>query len=183
MKQKKLNHVFKLEEKLAEATLTRVQKRDPHKIYNKMNVSELKKLCNLDWDTYFSKLLIRELPYLIVENPKFYEKFFNLWTTLDLEVWKDYFKVKIISNFSNYMSDRFFQNKFNFYSKVLSGQEEPKPRWERGVGIVNSNLGELLGKKYVEKHFPQHSSLIKRHLLEERALGARPGACFTCRDD
>jgi len=157
MQGKRLNHVIKLENKLAEVTLTRVEKRDPHRIYNKMTVNELKEICNLDWDSYFAKLIIRELPYLIVENPTFYEKLYDFWNTCDLETWKDYLKVKIISNFSNYMSDRFFQNKFNFYSKILSGQKEAKPRWERGVGVVNSNLGELLGKKYVEKHFPQSS--------------------------
>ena len=70
-----------------------------------MIISELKKICNLDWDTYFSKLLIRELPYIIVDNPKYYERFYQLWSNLDIEIWKDYLIVKIISNFSSYMSD------------------------------------------------------------------------------
>ena len=57
------------------------------------------------------------------------------------------------------MSDRFYENKFDFYNKFLSGQQEQKPRWERAVSIVDSNLGELLGMKYVEKHFPESSKL------------------------
>ena len=157
MNNKRLDHILDLETKFAKVTYTRVEKRDPHKLYNKMTVSELKKVCNLDWDTYFSKLIIRELPFIIVDNPNFYKNFFELWEELDIKIWKDYLIVKIISNFSNYMSDRFFENKFKFYSKELSGQKEPKPRWERAVGVVNNNLGELLGRKYVEKHFPQSS--------------------------
>merc|ERR1711871_1788527 len=57
------------------------------------------------------------------------------------------------------MSKRFYENKFNFYNKFLSGQKEPKPRWERAVSVVDSNLGELLGRKYVEKHFPESSKV------------------------
>ena len=157
MEEKKLDHIFNLEKELAKVIYTRVEKRDPHRLYNKKNISQLKEICNLDWDKYFSKLIIRELPYIIVDNPKFYEKFYDLWKNKDLQVWKDYMIVKVISNFSNYMSDRFFQNKFKFYSMEISGQKEPKPRWDRAVGLVNSNLGELIGKRYVEKYFPQSS--------------------------
>ena len=157
MKSKKLDHVFALEKKLANVIFTRVEKRDPHKSYNKMTISELKEICNLDWETYFSKLIIRDIPFIIVDNKDYYKKFYDLWTQCDMEIWQDYLITKVISNFSSYMSDRFFENKFNFYSKELSGQKVPKPRWERAVGVVNSNLGELLGRKYVEKYFPQSS--------------------------
>lgn len=157
MENKNMEHVLDIETKLAKVTYTVVEKRDPHRLYNKMTISELKEICNLNWDKYFAKLIIRELPYIIVDNKTFYKEFYNLWSTIDLNHWKDLIIVKIISNFSNLMSNRFFENKFNFYSKDLSGQKEPKPRWERAIGIVNGSLGELLGKIYVDKYFPSSS--------------------------
>lgn len=159
LKHKDLSHIVDLETKLAEKTYTRVEKRDPHKNYNKMTINELKQVCNLDWELYFSKLVIRDIPYLIVDNKDFYKRFYNLWNDLNIEVWKDWMKCKIISRFSSYMSERFYVNKFDFYNKFLSGQKEPKPRWERAVSVVDSNLGELLGRKYVEKHFPESSKV------------------------
>jgi len=159
LKHKNLDHILELETKLAEKTYTKVEKRDPHKNYNKMNINELKQVCNLNWELYFSKLVIRDIPYIIIDNKDFYKIFYKLWNNLDINIWKDWMKCKIISKFSSYMSERFYVNKFNFYNKFLSGQKEPKPRWERAVSIVDNNFGELLGRKYVEKHFPESSKI------------------------
>jgi putative endopeptidase len=159
LENKNLSHILNLETKLAEKTYTRVEKRDPHKNYNKMNINKLKQLCNLDWELYFSKLVIRDIPYIIVDNKEFYKTFYDLWTNLNINIWKDYMKYKVISKFSSYMSNRFYKNKFDFYNKFLSGQKEPKPRWERAVSVVDNNFGELLGRKYVERHFPESSKV------------------------
>ena len=156
-KKKNLNHLLDLEIKLADKTYTNVQKRDPNKMYNKMSINELKQICNLDWDKYFSMFIIRDIPYLIVDNKEFYKMFYKLWNKLDINIWKDWMKCKVISRFSNLMSKRFYDNKFNFYNKFLSGQIESKPRWERAVSLVDNNFGELLGQLYVEKYFPESS--------------------------
>ena len=156
---KNLDHILELETKFAEKTYTNIQKRDPNIMYNKMSINELKQICNLDWQSYFSILIIRDIPYLIVDNIEFYKLFFSLWKKLDICVWKDWMKCKIISNFSYYMSKRFYKNKFNFFNKFLSGQIEPKPRWERAVSTVDTYFGELLGQIYVEKYFPESSKI------------------------
>ena len=158
-KNKCLNHILELETKLAEKTYTKVQKRNPNKMYNKMSINELKQICNLDWEQYFSIFIIRDIPYLIVDNKEFYKIFYCLWNKLDICIWKDWMKCKIISRFSCCMSKRFYDNKFNFYNKFLSGQIESKPRWERAVALVDSNFGELLGQIYVKKYFPESSKV------------------------
>jgi len=157
MSKKDLTFVLDIETKLAEKTYTRVENRDPIKSYNKITINELKHICNLNWEKYFSFFIIHDISVIIVDNKEFYKRFYDLWNDLKLNVWKDYLIVKLISNLSSCLSDRFYMNKFNFYNMFLSGQKIPKPRWERAVSFVDSNLGELLGKTYVDKYFPQTS--------------------------
>ncbi len=159
-----VQQIYNIEEQLAKVTFTKVEKRDPDKNYNKVTLPELNKLTNLDWNTYFKELNINtEIPYIIADNLCYYKLLGQLWYTIDLNSLKNYFLYKSISCSASYLNKAFVDLKFNFYGKYLSGQKEIKPRWERAITIVESNLGELLGRKYCEKYFTENS---KKKMLD-----------------
>jgi putative endopeptidase len=72
----------------------------------------------------------------------------------EISSWKHYLSLRLLVGAAPYLSDPFFQAHFAFYARTLEGREVPEPRWERGVNLVNRTLGELVGREYVERHFP-----------------------------
>ena len=155
-----VNDVYNLEEKLAEKIYTRVQKRDPELNYHKITISELKQVIDLDWDTYLNTVTnSKKLEYVILDNPEYYKQVKKLWDSLSLDTWKKYFIIKVLRGSSSYLNDEYINLKFDFYNKTLSGQKELKPRWERAISMVNSDLGELVGRLYVEKHFTPEAKI------------------------
>jgi len=146
--------IFNLEKKLAEKTYTKVEKRDPEKNYNKMTLDDLNYKYQMDWNSFFNTLTNnKNLPYIIVDNPQFYDRLKELWDSLSLETWKNYFRIMLLRSSSPYLSDDYVNLRFDFYKKILSGQKKLKPRWERAITMVNSDLGELVGRLYVNKYF------------------------------
>ena len=152
--EKTVNDIFNLEKSLAEKTYTRVEKRDPENNYHKMNLDELTYNSNFKWKDFFDVITNnKKIEYVIVDNPGFFSKLKELWDSLSLDTWKNYIKIKLLRSASSYLSNDYIDLKFDFYNKTLSGQKEIKPRWERAVAMVNANLGELVGKLYVDKYF------------------------------
>lgn len=166
-----VDEVFNLEKDLAQKTFTRVEKRDPSKNYNKMNFQELNEMCNFNWMVFYNIIMGNNeppfnnlhLPFVIVDNPGYFIELKKLWDTVSIDVWKVLLKLNIIVSCSSYLSTDYVDLKFNFYNKTLSGQKEIKPRWERAISMINSDLGELVGRKYVEKHF---TSEAKEKMLD-----------------
>lgn len=90
---------------------------------------------------------------MIVGQPEFLDTLNNLLETTPLNAWKDYLKVRLISNAAPYLSSPFTHAIFAFYGTELSGQTEMKPRGESVIRNVDASLGEILGKLYIEKYF------------------------------
>ncbi len=87
-----------------------------------------------------------------------------------LEVWKDYMTYHTVSNHASFLSDDVFTANFAFFGKILNGQQEPRPRWKRAISDMSGtqSLGFVIGKTYVDKHFPassrsQMSQLVKTY--------------------
>ena len=164
--------IYEIEEQLAKVHYTKVEKRDPHKSYNIYTFDELVELCPyIDWDMYFKYYTSKYEPisYLIVDNPKFYKELSSLiretlrsHKTGD-NFWKVYMKYSFINSVSSFLGDEFVDLRFNFFHKLLRGQKENKPRWERVLAVCDTALGEQIGKLYVEKYFPETS---KTKMLE-----------------
>ena len=155
-----VEQIYNLERSLAEKIYTRVEKRDPEKNYHKMSLDELNYKYNLGWGDFFRILTNnKDIEYVIVDNPEFYTRLNKLWDSLSLDTWKNYLKIKLLKSTSSYLSDDYINLKFNFYNKTLSGQKELKPRWERAIAMINSDLGELVGRLYVEKYFTSEAKI------------------------
>jgi putative endopeptidase len=149
------NTVFEMEKRFASAQRTPVQNRNPEKNYNKMTLEDLSKMTfNIDWKDYLETRGATQAEYIIVNQPEFIAMFDRMLGDFSPEEWATWFKWKMISNTSDYMSEEFVNEDFNFFQKTLRGIEEINPRWKRMQRVVDGNLGEPLGKLFVAKTFP-----------------------------
>lgn len=159
--------VFALESKLAEASLSRLEYRDPHLTYNKLTIPELKKLTpNIDWDLYFQNLGIDAPEVVLLDNPRFFSTISNLLNDTEINVWKDYLAVHYVLAYSSNLIKELEDISFAFYGKALSGQEVQQPRWKRVMRACQSALGEAVGKVYVKENFPPEAKERMLTLVE-----------------
>jgi putative endopeptidase len=146
--------VMEIETALAKASLTRVDKRDPHKMFNKMSAADLMKLTPaFDWSAYWKALGIPAQAEINVTEPAFYQEVNRLLQTRGIADWKIYLRWHLERDRAAYLSKPFVQTSFDFYSKYLRGVTEMQPRWKRCVQFVDRDLGEALGQVFVEKNF------------------------------
>ncbi|HEY6292481.1 MAG TPA: M13 family metallopeptidase [Terriglobia bacterium] len=147
--------VMALETRLAEASLTNVERRDPQKTYHKMNAAELAALTpNFTWTTYFDEIGHPNIEFVDVQAPKFFAAVSEQLKAAPLDDWKTYLRWHLVNAVAPALSDPFVNEDFNFTGRVLRGTKELLPRWKRCVRATDNNLGEALGQVYVQKYFP-----------------------------
>jgi putative endopeptidase len=161
------NTIYNLEKKLATRSMTRVERRDPEKTYNKYAIADLSNLGEqIDWKQYFSNIGLENVDEVIVSQPDFLKGMNEFLQLVPIEDWKAYLKWKLIDAYANDLSSAFEKQNFEFYGTTLSGRKEMKPRWERALNKVNGNLGQLLGKAFVERHFPEEAKADVSQMVE-----------------
>ena len=159
--------VYAIERQLAERSMTRVDRRDPEKTYNKFQTTELKELANsINWDVYFEEVGVKGISELVISQPDFVKATNEFLTTIPIEDWKLYLKWRLLDSYAYDLSSDFEKQSFDFYSKTLSGRKEMKPRWERALNKVNGGIGQLLGKAFVERHFTEESKEVVSRMVE-----------------
>lgn len=166
----KAEAIFDLETELARVQWTKVDSRDISKTYNKVPVSELAELTpNFDWATFLAEMGI-ELDAVVVAQPSFFEASSDLIAETGLATWQAYLKWQVIDDYAPYLSQEFVQGDFDFYGKTLRGTPEIRPRWKRGVAVVEESLGEVLGRIYVAEHFPPIAKARMERLVDNLLL-------------
>ncbi len=149
--------VMEIETKIAEASLSTVELRDPYKSYNKTTVEALKAdYPAVDWDAYLGVLGLAGLTEINVSHPAVM-KVMNDIVAGDRAKLDYYLAFNILDSAASALDDDIFMASFEFYGKTMSGQQEPRPRWKRALGIPNRSLGEAVGEMYVAKYFPPES--------------------------
>src|SRR4029453_3550399 len=147
--------IMELETKLAEASRTRVQLRDPIKNYNKMGVRQLQDLTpDWNWSDYFKKIDLVEPGDINVHQPEFFKAAENSFKSTPIDDWKAYLRWHLISATPPYLSKDFVDEEFDFNERTLRGTQQIKPRWKRVVASEDDEIGEALGKLYVGFYFP-----------------------------
>lgn len=161
------NAVIKIETELARHIMTREELRDPMNRYHMMPIEEIKeKFFNFKWDEYLRLLNMEDAEKANVANPTFIEFVTSYIKTLAPQEIKDFMTFETVSDASNLLSDDFINASFDLYGRVMSGQEELKPRWKRAMAIPNSMFGEAVGKLYVERYFPEENKEYMRCLVD-----------------
>lgn len=146
--------VMQIETALAQASLTRVEKRDPYKLFHKLSDTELEKLTpSFLWPVYWGALGIPVQGVVNVTEPKFFQEVEHLLETRSMDDWKTYLRWHLAREKSPFLSSAFVREHFDFYSKYLRGVQELPPRWKRCVQYVDRDLGEALGQVFVAKTF------------------------------
>jgi len=120
----------------------------------------------INWELFFETAQIPIDSRFLVSQVSFFEAAGKIISATPLETWKDYLSFQTINTFAPVLGSRFEELSFNFFSKGLSGIDEQKPRWKRAVESVNTNMGELLGQLYVEKHFQAESKARMDTLIQ-----------------
>jgi putative endopeptidase len=157
------SRIAALETRIANYQWTKVQNRDPVKTYNPMSLPEYQKLApNIDWLSFFDGLGA-PVQKLDVSQPTFITGIGQLVKTVPVADWRLYFKFQLLDDYAPVLSAQFADLEFDFHQRTLNGVQEPRPRWRRAVDSMDNNMGELLGRMFVEAHFPPEA---KRRMLE-----------------
>ena len=159
--------IMALETKLAGFHWTKVESRDSTKRYNKFNVTDLNTVTDaFNWTAYLEAQGVATQKDLIINQPSFVKGFGETFATTSLTDWQTYLTFHTLSNFASSLTTELSDENFDFYSKQLSGREEQRPMWKRGVAVVNGNLGEVIGKVYVGRHFKPEAKVRMTQLVE-----------------
>ena len=161
---KSAEQLMKLETSLAKAARKREDTRDPLKNYNKLSFKQFTAATpNINWSGFMDRSGLNNVDTVIVGQPEFLKSLNGYLKSYSLNDWKNYLKFHFLSGLAMYLDDKSYNEMFSFYSSVLRGIKEPKPRWKRVVMQTDGSLGELIGQVYVTEYLPKGT---KEKLLE-----------------
>jgi putative endopeptidase len=152
---KEAQTVMALETKLADASMTRVERRTPSNLYHRMTVAELQQLTpHIDWAVFFNGIGFTQMADVNVAQPNFFKALDAQMNATSLDDWKTYLRWQRLNGAASALSKKFVDEDFNFKGRILQGTPEQLPRWKRCVAGTDRALGEALGQVYVQKAFP-----------------------------
>ena len=159
--------ILKLETSIASAHKKLEELRDPYANYNKMSMAQVNALgSNFAFENQFKTLnLISDS--VIVGQPMFFQKMNGLLTSTNVETWKAYLTWHTLTSFASYVSSKYDKENFNFYSALLSGTKEQRPRWKRVLSAQEGALGDALGQLFVKQYFPEKTKARYVDLTEK----------------
>jgi putative endopeptidase len=158
--------VVALETALARILWTEADSRNPAATYTRFTLRQLAaEMPGFDWAAWAKPQGIDRSPAVILAQPSFFKSFAALVPQVPLSTWKAWLLARYLTAAAPYLNKGFDNARFDFFGGVVTGQQLPRLRWKRGVGIVNSFLGDALGRLYVQKHFPQSARVRVQKLL------------------
>jgi predicted metalloendopeptidase len=147
--------VLALETDLARVQWTRVESRDAVKTFNKYPIARIaNEMPGFDWMAWARAQGLDRAADWVISQPSFFKSFAAMVPERPLNTWKAWLAAQVITHYAPLLHQPFQDAAFEFFGRTLSGQQEQRLRWKRGVQFVNSSVGEALGQLYVEKHFP-----------------------------
>jgi putative endopeptidase len=177
--------VMDIETRIAKASLSNVELRNPYNSYNKVSVEKLKTdYPAIDWDAYMDAVKLRGLSEINVSHPAVM-RVTNDVLEGDRTALNYYLAFNVLDAAAGSLDDDMQLASFEFYGRTMSGLEQPKPRWKRALSIPNSTLSEAVGEMYVAKYFPPASKERMLRLVGDlqTALGEHIDALEWMSDD
>ncbi len=158
--------VVRLETALAKAQMARVEMRDPYKTYNKLAVPAFSRITpGINWAAQLSKFGVTGQDTVLVSSPAFFKALDSLITATPIDELKTYIRWNILKSAAPYLGKDFVDQNFAF-SKVLTGQKEQTPRWQRVSSLIDGTLGDALGQLYVQQYFKPEAKLRMMTLVD-----------------
>jgi len=164
--------VMEIETALAKGAMTRVERRDPEKRYNRMKLAELKTLApRIPWADTFKVAGLPPVDSINIGSPGYFKALDGLLASASIDDWKSYLRWHVVHRDAAQLSVAFVNENFRFYGTTLTGAKALQPRWKRCVTATDQSLRDLLGKPYVDATFGAEG---KKRMLEMVAalLGA-----------
>jgi putative endopeptidase len=164
--------IYDIESELAKASMTRAERRDLQKTYNKMTPAELEKLApGFPWKTYLAAIHASRVAEVNVSQPEFTKRFAQLYAELPMEKWRPYLRWHLLRATSDKLDVRYESLHWEFYEKTLKGAQEPAPRAKRVLDIISGPYGtqpmaEAIGQLYVQKMFPPQAKARALQLVQ-----------------
>jgi putative endopeptidase len=150
--QRATDAVIAIETALAEASLDRVSRRDPEKLYHLFTLEQLQILApEFDWTAHFAGLGTPQLARVNVSVPEFFAAFSRLLNEQSLDNIKAYLTWDLVNSNSVMLNAALRQEHFEFFEKTLRGAKEPRPRWKVCVDLTDAQLPDALGQKFIER--------------------------------
>jgi putative endopeptidase len=160
------DRIMALETRLAAGHWDRVTDRDATRTHNPMTLEELAASApDFDWVRWVEALGAPSAAFdrVIVREPSFAVALADAWTDVDAASWQDWLTWRVVHARAPYLTSPIVEQNFDFYGRTLTGAEELRERWKRGVSLVEGVLGEAIGKVYVHRHFPPgHKAAMER---------------------
>ncbi len=156
--------LMKLETAIAGSHRKREDTRDPQKNYNKMDYKSFCALTpSIRWDVWMNQVGLIKVDTVIIGQPEALTALNGFLKSFPVDDWKDYLRYHLLRSSARFMDDKTYSEYFSFYTTVLRGVKEQKPRWKRVVEMTNNHLGELIGQVYVAEYLPKGT---KEKLME-----------------
>ncbi|WP_217538769.1 M13-type metalloendopeptidase [Stenotrophomonas sp. GbtcB23] len=166
--------VMEFETRLAKASLSRIELRDPAKRYNPVSAAEADKLTpNFSWTALFDTLKVPAAQKFSLAQPGFFGEVDKMLTEVPASTWQAYLRFHTVDDAAPYLSSAFEKANFDFYGTTLRGQKEMQPRWKRVLESVNTSIGEGLGQLYVDAVFPAESKEQMQHLVDNLSVALK----------
>jgi putative endopeptidase len=166
--------VLEIETRLANASLTNVDLRDPSLSYHMMDAAARKEVTpNFAWERYFEVIGRPDITTINVAHPKFFKEVDAMLTSVPVDAWKTYLRWHVVHTLADSLSTPLSDQNFAFYGKTLQGTPEQSPLWKRAVRSTDSYLGDALGQAYVKTYFPPESKQRMRELVKNLKAALR----------
>lgn len=152
-----VKEILEIETALAKASKTRVERRDPKGLYNRVNRDGLARLApTVPWDDYFKALGAPDLRDINVTAPKFFEAVDELFKKLKPPQWQLYLRWHLVRSMAPQLGQKLADESFAM-EKAITGQAQQRDRWKRCVESTDRALGELLAQPFVDAKFSGES--------------------------
>lgn len=159
-------HIIDLETAIARKHRSLEENEDVHKANNMWASSDFgTKAPGLDWAEYFRGAGLNREKNFMVWQPEAFTGESALAGSTPLEVWKDWLAFHAIEDYSYTLPKAFADARFDFIGKILLGTPEQRPRWQRGINLVNNYLGDEVGKMYAERYFPPQAKMQAQEMV------------------
>ncbi|WP_295218267.1 M13-type metalloendopeptidase [uncultured Brevundimonas sp.] len=150
--------ILAFETKVADKQWTTVERRQIDKLYNPTKASDLATLApGFDWAGFLAGAQVSDVDTLVLMENTAIPAIAQVFADTPIETLKAWQAFNVVDQASPYLSKAFVDARFDFRGKTLRGQPENRPRWNRGVALVDGQLGEVLAQEYVRLHFPASS--------------------------
>ena len=160
------DRIIALETALSKTQWKAADRRDIDKIYNPMTRAQLTRLApQFDWNSTLPKAGLGKSRTIIVTEPSAVAGAGKILASTPLSTWREWLAFRFVSDHANVLPKAFDDARFAFYSKQLSGVQQQRERWKRGVAAVNAALGEGVGEIYVKSHYPAESERQMKELI------------------